>query len=203
MTYFTYSLVLEQHATVPQALATSLVAAVVLALLALSGILHLITSVIPLGIKIGTVAGIGLILCFVGLQYADMVLANPSTTVELNPINHWWPGPVLTIIGLITMASLHHLKVPGAVLIGILVTALGAWAAYDAWPQSAVNVPQVVYWGLDFTPSLTGQPWSYLAVIGYTLVLVFNMGGIMIGFGKLTQVWQVRIILLQNLPFFT
>ncbi len=76
---------------------------------------------IPLSLKLGIAAGIGLFLGLIGLKNLGLVVANPATLVGMGNIT---ATPVLLGAGgFIIMAALAARKVPGAVVIGILVTA--------------------------------------------------------------------------------
>ena len=75
---------------------------------------------IPLSLKLGIAAGIGLFLGLIGLKNLGLVVANPATLVGMGPIT----TPVLLGAGgFVLMAALAARRVPGAVVIGILATA--------------------------------------------------------------------------------
>lgn len=96
----------------------------------LSGLLFFLVSIlrirewliggIPLSLKLGIAAGIGLFLGLIGLKNLGLVVANPATLVGMGR----WTAPVLLgCAGLLAIAALTARRVPGAVLIGILGTA--------------------------------------------------------------------------------
>jgi AGZA family xanthine/uracil permease-like MFS transporter len=96
----------------------------------LSGMLFFLVSVlrlrewliggIPLSLKLGIAAGIGLFLGLIGLKNLGLVVANPATLVGMGS----WTAPVLLgSAGLLAIAALTARRVPGAVLLGILGTA--------------------------------------------------------------------------------
>ncbi len=78
-------------------------------------------------------AGIGLFIALLGLQNAGIVVANPSTCVDLasfNLLKQSWNDimpMVVTICTLLAIVIMSHKKVRGAVLIGIL----GGMGLYD------------------------------------------------------------------------
>ena len=75
---------------------------------------------IPLSLKLGIAAGIGLFLGLIGLKNLGLVTANPATLVGMGPIT----TPVLLGAGgFVLMAALAARRIPGAVIIGILATA--------------------------------------------------------------------------------
>jgi AGZA family xanthine/uracil permease-like MFS transporter len=97
----------------------------------LSGVLFLIVSLlrwrewlintIPLSLKLGIGAGIGLFLALIGLEGMGVVVADPATFVTLGHVGT--PRTLLACGGFVLMAALAARGVSAAVLIGILATA--------------------------------------------------------------------------------
>lgn len=75
---------------------------------------------IPLSLKLGIAAGIGMFLGLIGLKNLGLVVANPATLVGMGNIAA--TPVVLGCLGFVLMAALAARKVPGAVIIGILAT---------------------------------------------------------------------------------
>ena len=97
----------------------------------LSGILFLAVSVfrirewlinaIPLSLKLGIGAGIGLFLGLIGLHGMGLVAADPATLVTMGPLGK--SATLLACFGFLLIAGLSARGIPGAILIGILVIA--------------------------------------------------------------------------------
>ncbi|MCI5759587.1 NCS2 family permease [Bilifractor sp. LCP19S3_H10] len=97
---------------------------------------------IPANLKNGISAGIGLFVAFIGLQNANIVVANDSTKVGLGDFSK--PDVALALIGFIIILILVHYNVKGSVLIGIIVTwVLGMIAQAAGW--YVVDVDAGVY----------------------------------------------------------
>ncbi len=77
---------------------------------------------IPLGLKLGIAAGIGFFLGLIGLKGMGLVAAHPATLVTLGPLSE--TSTLLACLGFLLIAGLSARRVPGALVIGILVTAL-------------------------------------------------------------------------------
>lgn len=96
----------------------------------LSGILFFLVSVfrirewlinaIPLSLKLGIGAGIGLFLGLIGLHGMGLVVADPATLVTMGPLGK--PATLISCFGFLLIAGLVARGVPGAILLGILVT---------------------------------------------------------------------------------
>lgn len=75
---------------------------------------------VPMNLKYGISAGIGLFIAFVGLKGAGIVTADASTFIGLG--NFGSPEVVLAIVGLLIVAIMYHYNVPGYILWGVLIT---------------------------------------------------------------------------------
>ncbi|KAF8066395.1 permease [Scenedesmus sp. PABB004] len=188
--YLVFSQVLGLGVSVERALAGCFVAAGIIGVLALIRALDLILSVVPDSIKLATVVGMGLLLTFIALQTAKIVVPDQETMVTMG--NLLGLEPLLAIGGLAVIAALHFRNVKGSIIIGIVITALAYCAAKHTWPTSFIALPHLVFFKLDFTdlfgPDATASAWS--AVLAYTLVMAFDIGGAMFGLCNLAGLVQ-------------
>jgi len=122
---FTYMLVRGHGLTWQAALGVVFLSGVVFLLLTLLGAREKIVAAIPLSLRLGAGAGIGLFITFIGLKNLGFIVANPHTLVALaKPFS---PQVGLGLLGLTVMCALTVRKIRGAILIGIvLVTLLAA-----------------------------------------------------------------------------
>ncbi|MGY0217084.1 NCS2 family permease [Endozoicomonadaceae bacterium StTr2] len=81
-----------------------------------------IINSIPLSLRGGIGAGIGLFLGFLALQNAGIVVDNPATLVTLGDMTSW--SALMACLGFIIIAALYHRQVTGSVMIGILAVTL-------------------------------------------------------------------------------
>ena len=157
------------------ALAANMVAGVIFLLLSLAKLQDHILRAVPGSLKHAMAVGIGLLITFVGLQWSGIIVRNPGTMVSLG--NLGTPSTLLSILGLFFIAGLMALNVRGAILIGILATALcGLGSTY------ILKVDLVKYHGIvssipDVSPTFLKLSFSSLAKGGVasivTAVLVF------------------------------
>ena len=134
--YFVYTVCLTMGLSYANTLVLVLVDGLVFLLLTVTGLRKLIFGGIPQEVKVAISAGIGLFIAFIGFQNAGIVVADGTTCVALNSFNVYsgnatWGSimPMLvTIFGLLAIAILAHKKVRGAVLWGILGSAVVYWA---------------------------------------------------------------------------
>lgn len=182
--YLVYSQVLGANVTLEAALSGCMAAAGLVALLAVIRALHVILAVVPDSIKLATVVGMGLLLTFIGLQSADIVVADPETMVTVGDLMAL--KPAIAIAGLALITSLSYRNVRGGIMIGILLAAIAFFAAAGGWPTHFVSLPHLRIGNFDwkglFIEPAAG-PWN--AVMAYSLVMVFDIGGAMFGLGNL------------------
>ena len=124
--FFTYTLVIGHKVSWEQALGVVFLSGVVFLLLTLVGAREKIVAAIPLSLRLGAAAGIGLFITFIGLQKLGVIVDNPATLVGLGAFD---AKVGLGILGLAVMCVLTVRKVRGAILIGIiLTTVIGVFA---------------------------------------------------------------------------
>ena len=91
-------------------------------LLTVTNLREAIVNAIPTSLRNAIGAGIGLYIAFIGLINGGVIVSNETTLVTLGDITSGMA--LLSVIGLLITGALVILKVPGAMLIGILATTL-------------------------------------------------------------------------------
>ncbi|MBO6015262.1 MAG: NCS2 family permease [Lachnospiraceae bacterium] len=108
------------------ALAAVFVEGIIFVVLSLTNVREAIFNAIPLTLKRGVSAGIGLFIAFIGLQGGKLVVANESTLVSYVDFTGEFHTKgicaILALIGLFITAILYIKNVKGSILIGIFAT---------------------------------------------------------------------------------
>ncbi|MEE1148494.1 MAG: NCS2 family permease [Alistipes sp.] len=118
--FFVYSVCLGMGYTWQFALTAVLLEGFIFILLTVTNVREAIVNAIPLSLRNAIGAGIGLFIAFIGLSSAGVVVNNESTLVALGDITSG--SALLALIGLVITGFMFMRNVPGAILIGILVT---------------------------------------------------------------------------------
>lgn len=114
------------------ALTAVLVEGIIFIILSLFKFRETLVNKVPANLKFGITAGIGLFITIVGLKGAGIVIGDSSTLVAMG--NVLSPQFILALVGLLLIGIMHHYKVPGAILWGILATwFLGMIAQLCGW----------------------------------------------------------------------
>ena len=120
--FFVYSVCLGMGYSWQFALTAVLIEGLIFIVLTLTNVREAIVNAIPLSLRNAIGAGIGLFIAFIGLSSAGVVVNNDATLVALGDITSG--SALLALIGLVITGFLYAKRVPGAILIGILVTML-------------------------------------------------------------------------------
>lgn len=152
--FFTYTIILTQKVWWQVALGIVFWAGVLFLLISITPIRETIAKAIPSELRIGTAAGIGIFLTFIGLKNAGFIASHPETFVQLGTLDR---KSLLAIVGLIITVILMIRRNVFAFLSGILLVTLIAWAwGLVATPQSFFSAPdfQTVFLKLDIIGAL-------------------------------------------------
>ena len=115
-----------------------------------SGVLMLLLSVLPVrewmvnsiprSQKLAIAAGIGFFLAIIGLRNAGVVVGSEATLVALGDLARW--PVVLALLGFFAIVALEHRRIPGAVLLCILVVAGAGWlTGMSPAPSALASAP--------------------------------------------------------------
>lgn len=116
--------------TWPDVMGLVLVAGVVMFILVLTGFRTAVFNAVPAGLKTAIVVGIGMFIALIGLVNAGFVQRVPDAAKTTVPVGLGFDGelmgwPILVfIIGLLLTMALVVRKVKGAILIGIVISAV-------------------------------------------------------------------------------
>jgi AGZA family xanthine/uracil permease-like MFS transporter len=90
-----------------------------------AGVRQLIVSAVPRSLFAAVAGGVGLFIAFIGLADAGIIVAKHGTMVGLGSLTT--PTAAIALLGLLLIAVLQARGFKGAMLLGILLTAVIAW----------------------------------------------------------------------------
>ncbi len=178
--FFTYSVVLGMGYTWQVALAAVFCSGVLFIILSLFKIREWIINSIPMSLRTGISAGIGLFLAFIALQNAKIVVDNPATLVSVGDFTSL--SPVLAAVSFFLTIGLVNRGVKGAVLIAILLTTgLGIIFGDVQW-HGVVSAPPSIaptFLQLDFAGVFNIGMIS--VIFAFLFVDLFDTAGTLVG----------------------
>ena len=160
------------------ALAAIFVAGVVFILLTVLRLRQWVVESVPTCLRYSFAVGIGLFLTFIGLNETGLVaLGVPGAPVQAG---HLTSHPAMVaMFGFVLLAALTIRKVPGGILIGIVVTAVAAFVVGTApAPTHLVSLPPSlapVLWQIDLRGALTWRAFPVVLTI-FIMAFVDTMG---------------------------
>ena len=202
--YFAYSVVLGMGYTWQQALTAVFVEGLVFVVLSLTNVREAIFNAIPNTLKVAVSVGIGLFICFIGLQNSKIVV-DGATLVTLfsfkgsiadGTFNSAGVSVILALCGILLMTYLLFKNVKGSILIGMvalwvvgmILQAVGIYVPnpeagyYSLFPSGIFAAPASLaptFGQLDFSFIKTAD--FFVVMFAFLFVDVFDTLGTLIG----------------------
>lgn len=143
----------------------------------------LILNVFPDCLKNAIGPAIGLFIAFVGLQWGGVVVANPGTMVGLGALHK--PETLLTMFGVVLMASLLAWNVRGGILAGILATAALGWiTGVVPFHAAPLNWDESTFFSFNFSELVQKWDTALIAILLFFFLDLFDTVGTLVGVGK-------------------
>jgi AGZA family xanthine/uracil permease-like MFS transporter len=117
--YFTYGVVLGMGFSWQVALGAVFFSGVLFLLLSVFRTREWIINAIPRSLKLAVSAGIGMFLAIIALKNAGIVQDHPATLLTVGDLTQ--APALLAVAGFVVIIALEHRKIPGAIIIGILI----------------------------------------------------------------------------------
>lgn len=178
--FFAFTVVLGMGYSWQFALTAILIEGVLFFIMNVFNVREAIVNAIPNTLKHAISAGIGLFIAFIGLQNAGLVIKDEATMVQMGDITQG--TALLAMIGLVITSVLLILKVKGALLIGIIATAVVGIPMGITQFTGVMDVPPSpapLFFKFDFSQVFTFD----MLVVTFTFLFVdvFDTVGTLIG----------------------
>ncbi len=160
------------------ALAAIFIAGVLFIIMTVLRLRQWIVDGVPTSLRYSFAVGIGLFLTFIGLNETGLVrLGVPGAPVQAgNLTSH---PSLVAMFGFVLIAVLVIRKVPGAILLGIVITAILAFLVQTAAaPHGIISAPpsiMPIVWQLDFRGALAWRAFPIVLTI-FIMAFVDTMG---------------------------
>ncbi|MFD2189794.1 NCS2 family permease [Pistricoccus aurantiacus] len=178
--FFTYGVVQGMGYSWEAALGAVFLSGVTFFLLSLFRIREWIINSIPMTLRLGIAAGIGLFLAFIALKNAGIVVDNPATLVALGDLSA--PSPLYALLGFFLITALSHLRVTGSVMIGILaVTVLAIVLGHNEFGGVMSMPPSIAPTFLEMDVAGAFDLAMISVIFAFLFVDLFDTSGTLIG----------------------
>ena len=140
--YFTFGVCVAKGLAWQVALGAVFISGFVFLVLAFTNFRIWIIKSIPKSLRHAICAGIGAFIAFLGLQQMGVVVRNDSVLVGLGDFDE--PKVLFSVFALVLILFFWAIKLKGAFIVGILLSALIAWAfgvGGAAFPSKLISLP--------------------------------------------------------------
>ena len=178
--FFTYTVVVNMGFRWQEALAISLVSALIFFALAVTRAGRVLADAVPKSLKYAVTAGIGLFLVEIGLEKAELIRAGENSILALGDLRN--PSALLALLGLVLSLLFYQRRVKGGFFIAILIVTVIANALGLVQANTIeIDMTRLGEYGAllfaeDFSSMLPVSFW--LAVFSMTMILVFESLGL-------------------------
>lgn len=184
--FFAYAVVVGMGVSWQTAMAGVLVASILFMIISFTKIRKIVIEAIPRDLKLAMAAGIGVFIAFVGLQGGGIIVREESTLVTIGSFTDG--NTLLAVFGFFVIAILMARKIPGAVFIGMIATAILGLLT------NLIPLPTQIVSGIPSMKPTFGAGITHLAdinslemwsvVIMFLFVAFFNTTGTLVGLGE-------------------
>ena len=120
--FFTYTVVGEMGYSWEVALGAVFIAGILFFIMSITNLRSWMIASIPMNLRIAMGAGVGLFIGIIGLKSGGIIVANDATLLSLGDFSKI--ETLLAAVGFIVISALSIRKIPGAIIIGILIVTL-------------------------------------------------------------------------------
>jgi AGZA family xanthine/uracil permease-like MFS transporter len=183
--FFTFSVVKGMNYPWQIALTAVFLEGIVFIIFSLFNVREAIVKAIPKNLKKSVAVGIGLFIALIGLSNAGIIVTPIGGSPILGLANDLGGKPFLAFIGLIIISVLYVAKIPGAVLIGIILTTIigipmGITHVSANWsPFSIPSAP--LFFQFDFSPATLLTFKFFTIFFTFLFVDIFDTIGTLVG----------------------
>lgn len=166
------------------ALGANLITGMLFILLSFLGLRELLISIIPDSLKNAIAVGIGLLIALVGFEYGGVIVDTPGALVGLG--NPKYPEVWVSLFGMMAIGAMIALQIKGAILYGIIATALVGIPLGMVQYHGVISMPPPINPTLlKCDPIKVFTEPGFISVIFVLLFLdVFDTIGTVVGIGE-------------------
>ena len=178
--FFTYTVVGEMGYTWEIALGAVFLAGILFWVMSVTPIRQWMLESIPMNLRIAMGSGVGLFIGLIGLKNGGIIISNDATLLSIGNILKI--ETLLSILGFLLIAILSIRKLPGAILIGVMVVTITSILIGIVQFKGLVSYPPAfmpVFMKLDIFGALDLAMIS--VIMSFLFVNLFDTAGTLLG----------------------
>ena len=174
--FFTYTVVGEMGYSWEIALGAVFIAGILFFIISVTNLRSWMISSIPMNLRIAMGAGVGLFIGIIGLKSGGIIITNDATLLSLGDFSKI--ETLLAALGFLIIAALSTRKIPGAIIIGILIITMIAVAADLIKFNGVISSPPSIAPTLLKLDILGGM---LTVIMSFLFVNLFDTTGTLVG----------------------
>ena len=178
--FFTYTVVGEMGYTWEIALGAVFLAGILFWVMSVTPIRQWMLESIPMNLRIAMGSGVGLFIGLIGLKNGGIIISNDATLLSIGNILKI--ETLLSILGFLLIAVLSIRKLPGAILIGVMIVTITSILIGIVQFKGLVSYPPAfmpVFMKLDILGALDLAMIS--VIMSFLFVNLFDTAGTLLG----------------------
>jgi AGZA family xanthine/uracil permease-like MFS transporter len=178
--FFTFTVVIEMGYSWEVALGAVFLAGILFVLMSVTPLRRWMLDSIPMNLRVAMGSGVGLFVGFIGLKSGGLIVANDSNFLSLGDFSK--TETVLAGLGFLLISVLSIRKVPGAIIVGVMVVTIAAMLFGLVQFQGLVSMPPDLaptFMKLDILGALDLTMVSI--IISFLFVNLFDTAGTLLG----------------------
>ena len=178
--FFTYTVVGEMGYTWEIALGAVFLAGILFWIMSVTPIRQWMLESIPMNLRIAMGSGVGLFIGFIGLKNGGIIVSNDATLISIGDLLK--VETLLAMLGFLLIAILAVRKIPGAILIGVMMVTLISIFVGIIQFQGLISYPPAfmpVFMKLDILGALDLAMIS--VIMSFLFVNLFDTAGTLLG----------------------
>ena len=178
--FFTYTVVGEMGYTWEIALGAVFLAGILFWVMSVTPIRQWMLESIPMNLRIAMGSGVGLFIGFIGLKNGGIIVSNEATLISIGDLLK--VETLLAMLGFLLIAILAVRRIPGAILIGVMMVTLISIFVGIIQFQGLISYPPAfmpVFMKLDILGALDLAMIS--VIMSFLFVNLFDTAGTLLG----------------------
>ena len=178
--FFTYTVVGEMGYTWEIALGAVFLAGILFWIMSVTPIRQWMLESIPMNLRIAMGSGVGLFIGFIGLKNGGIIVSNEATLISIGDLLK--VETLLAMLGFLLIAILAVRRIPGAILIGVIMVTLISIFVGIIQFQGLISYPPAfmpVFMKLDVLGALDLAMIS--VIMSFLFVNLFDTAGTLLG----------------------
>ena len=178
--FFTYTVVGEMGYTWEVALGAVFLAGILFWVMSVTPIRQWMLESIPMNLRIAMGSGVGLFIGFIGLKNGGIIVSNEATLISIGDLLK--VETMLAMLGFLLIAILAVRRIPGAILIGVMMVTLISIFIGIIQFQGLISYPPAfmpVFMKLDILGALDLAMIS--VIMSFLFVNLFDTAGTLLG----------------------